>query len=698
MMSRPLALTGFCALAVLLLGIHYLPSAAIMPLAVLLLVASATGLTFSLVHKKSVPAVFVLTLAAGLALLRLFGQQNAVEEIRVLADGEYHVIEGAVYEKSEGLYENVYSLELRVTVLDGRTCSPFRVVCSNAERGDVGQLLRLRVQFEEPSSVYRIGQYAKKIYLYALQEYAGEEEVLGEGQGVMLAMARLRTKLGGTFMRLGRSTGGTAAAMIVGDRSRLDPLVYSRFQDAGVAHILVVSGLHLSLLSAAVTAVYRKIFRRRWLTVLCTMLCIMAYMLLVGMTVSVVRAGVLALLALAAPLFDRTADTCNSLGLALILLLLINPYAACDLGLLLSFGATLGVLCFGTLNVRHFQLEKKGFWGRLLQMLGTTAFATLFTLPILAWEGTTLSLGTLAANMLCIPLVLPVMVVGVVFLVSHLIFDSVNLLLSGHVLYLLLRVLETIAEFVGQIFSNRLGVSGWAATLILCCAGAAAFIVYHSRLRRWCALSGVGVLLALCAVSFALNAGTVRVALVGGGINPAVVISRDGECAVLYRGVRSNLDAVQEYIQLQNLRSPRFVADLSGNDVQAAIKTELGRLDMVVPEQHGYAASTDCLDGVELLTIRQKEGVLCYITVDGYSVGVSAGPVSCMSYPACSAFLAGHSVPEGLRTDLLVCMRNVPEWARQYAAVSCYTGEEPVLWIRPGVTARVLKAEKGLVE
>ncbi len=697
-MSRPLALAGFCALAVLLFGVHYLPSAAIVPLAVLLLVAAAAVLGVALARKRSVPAAFVIFLAAALALLRLFGQQKVIEEIRVLADGEYHVVEGAVYEKSEGLYENVYSLELRVTALDGRKCSPFKVVCSNAERGDVGQLLRLRVRFEEPSPAYRTGQYAKGIYLYSLQEYAGEEEVLGDGQGIMLAMARLRTKLGGVFMQLGRSTGGTAAAMIVGDRSRLDSLIYSRFQDAGVAHILVVSGLHLSLLSTVVTEVCGKIFRRRWLVTLGTMLCITAYMLLVGMTVSIVRAGVLALLALAAPLFDRTADTYNSLGLALVLLLAVDPYAACDLGLLLSFGATLGVLCFGTLNVRHFQLEKKGLLGRPLQMLGTTTFATLFTLPVLAWEGTTISVGTLAANVLCIPLVLPVMVIGVVFLITHLIFGGAHLLLSGNALYLLLRVLETVVDAVGRIFSDRLGVSGWTATLILCCAGAAAFIVYHSRLRRWCALSGFGVLLALCAVSFSLNAGTVRIALVGGGINPAVVVSRDGECAVLYRGVRSNLDAVQEYMQLQNLRPPRFVADLSGNDVQEAIKAELGRLDMVVPEQRGYAVSTECLDGVELLTVRQKEGVLCYITVDGYSVGVSAGPVSCETYPACNAFLAGRSVPEGLRTDLLVCMRNVPDWARQYADGLCYTGEEPVLWIRPGVTARVLRAEKGLIE
>ena len=91
-----------------------------------------------------------------------------------------------------------------------------------------------------------------------------------------------------------------AAAMVVGDRNRVDSYIRSQFQLAGVSHILVVSGLHLSLVAAAVTAVCRKLFRRGWCVALCTALGVFGYMLLVGMTVSVIRAGVLVLLALAA--------------------------------------------------------------------------------------------------------------------------------------------------------------------------------------------------------------------------------------------------------------------------------------------------------------------------------------------------------------------------------------------------------------
>ena len=510
----------------------------------------------------------------------------------------------------------------------------------------------------------------------------------------MLSMARLRNRLGGRFMLLGRSTGGTAAAMVVGDRNRTDANIRSQFQQAGVSHILVVSGLHLSLVAAAVTAVCRRLFRRSGVVALCVALGVLAYMLLVGMTVSVVRAGVLTLLALAAPLLDRTADSYNSLGVALLLLLAFNPYAACDLGLLLSFAATLGVLCFGALDARHFRLAKIPFVGGVLKNLGVALFAMLFTLPVLAWNGTTVSVGMLAANLLCVPLVFPVMVIGVLFLVTHLLTGSPQLLLTGRVLYFLLRLMEEIVRWVNRIFSHRLGVSGGIAVLVLCTVGAVIWICYHSRLRRWCAVMGAATFLLLCSVNIALNVGTVKIALVGGGINPPVIISQDRECVVLYRGARNNLEAVEDYILLNNLSRPQLVAQLSDNGTQETVRAVLGRLDVLVPEQPSYVSNVDCLDGVHLLFVKQKTGTLCYIEVNGYTVGVSAGPVDCPDYPACNVFLVGWSVPEGLRTDLLIRGAVEPDWLSVYPTTMVYTGEEPVLWLRPGRAWRVLNAEK----
>ncbi len=693
-MARPLALAGFGSLALLLLCIHYLPSAAFLPLAVLLLVAASVVLLFSVMKRRKYSAVLILLLALGLAALRLYWQQQSIVELHQLVDEKTHTIEGSVREVGDGLYANVYSAELKVTSLDGRACRPFVVSCGNVETAEVGQILRLTVEFDAFAGSYRIGKYSQGVILSALQEDAGAEIVVGEDNGILMSIARFRRTLGSRFMVLGRSTGGTAAAMVVGDRARLDEAVQQQYRLAGVSHMLVVSGLHLSFLTAVLSRIFRFLLRGGRASSVLLMLAVGLYMLLIGLTPSIIRAGVLSILALAAPLFDRTADSINSMGAALLLLLFANPYAVCDPGLLLSFCATLGVLCFGTLDTRHFHLKGRGRLGSMASTLGTTFFAALFTLPVLAWNGTTVSAGTLLANLLCVPFVLPVMLCGSVFLVTHLLLNSSKLLLTGRLLYFLLRVMEEIVGWINRVFDARLGVSGWIAVVILCCAGAITWIFYESRLRRFCAVAGIAALLLFCGASAALNARTVRVALVGGGINPAVVISSDGECAVLYRGKRSNLDDVQQYLALHNLRQPQFVADLSDNGYGSTITQSLGRMDLCVREDVGYLHSVACLDTVQLTFVRQKSGCLCYIEVDGYSIGVSSGPVDCSSYPACSVFLAGYSHPQGLQTDRIVSGEKIPAWVAERPEFSVCFGEEPVVWVRPGKVMRVLQAKE----
>lgn len=691
-MNRPLAAAGFAALGVLLLALGSLPPAALCPLAAVLLILAAGALAWCLVRRrwKGGKLLMILCLAAGLALLRLQLAETRTERLRQLVDGAPHTVQGAVYQVGEGLYDAVVSAQLRVETLDGSPCRPFTVQCSDLPAAEVGQLLELEVEFSDFTGSYRLQQYGRGVTLRALLK-SGEVQLLGEGRGLLLAAARLRQALARRFLVLGRTRGGLAAAMAVGERSFLDAGISGSFRAAGVSHVLVVSGLHLSLLCLGVGALLRRLLRGRvWPAGLLTMLCVAAYMLLTGLTVSILRAGILALMALSAPLFLRAADTLNSLGLALLVLLAVNPYAACDYGLLLSFGATLGVLCFSTLDSRHFHLRRLGVVGKGLQALGTATFATLFTLPVLAVQGTTLSAATLVCNLLVVPLVLPTMAVSWLFLLTHLVSGSARLLVSGRLLSLLLDLLQGIVRTADRLFVSRLGVSGLAASGVLVCAGLVTFILYHSRLRRWCALAGGGCLLALWGLSAALNAGTVQIALVGGGVNPAAVVSRDGQSVVLFRGTRANLAAVEEYLQQHNLRAPQLVVDLADNGNSELVRQSLGRLDVNVRQDVDYTATLPCLAGVELLLVRQQEGQLCYIQLDGCSVGLNAGPVSLRQYPPCSVYLVGHSRADGLRTRLMVGCQSLPDWL---PLGPVYTGEQPLVWLRGGLASWVLDAQ-----
>ena len=264
-MNRPLALAGFSALGALLVAICLLPPAAYGPLAAVLLLAALGAFGYlrisaarqnarrlaPRVAPRLVPRLLLASLLAmGLALARLGVQYTAVERLLPLADGAPHTLEGVVYGTGDGLYAGVVSARLRVTRLDGQDCRPFVTVCNNLEQAEVGQRLGLEVEFGTFTGAYRLQQYGAGIYLRATQTDA-PARLLGQGRGLTLTLARLRQGLGRCFLVLGRTAGGIAAAMVVGDRAYLGADLTGQFRQAGVSHLLVVSGLHLSLLCAA---------------------------------------------------------------------------------------------------------------------------------------------------------------------------------------------------------------------------------------------------------------------------------------------------------------------------------------------------------------------------------------------------------------------------------------------------------------
>ncbi len=694
-MIRPLAVAGFSALAALLLTLCILPSAATVPLAVLLLVvaAAAGGVTLLRSRRgKHTPGLWLAALAAALALLRLLAAQTNVERLLALDDSRPHTLQGAVLATGSGLYEGVYALELRVTQLDGAPCRPFRVRCSNVEQGSVGDELCITAELQSFSGSYRQFQYGKGVFLRAMQLQPGTEQLLGQSGDLTAQLARLRLALGQTFLPLGRSLGGVAAAMVVGESAYLAESTSQQYRQAGITHLLVVSGMHVSLLCGVLLSCLNWLFpRKNSLNTAAAAVCLIAYMALMGFSASVVRAGLFCLLMLLGRLLRQPTDDLTTMGIALLLLLAVNPYASCDVGLLLSFASTMGVLCFGALDREHFKLGRFGFVGKLAAALGTTALATLFTLPVLAASGTTLSPATLLCNVLCLPVVLPIMAVGTVYLVTHLLTGTGALLLSGRVLQLLLALLEWVAVLANRVFSARYGVSGPMAVLMLCLAVLVTYLLYYSGARRFAWLAGAGTLLTLWALCIGLTAGTVRVALVGTGINPAVVISRDSRCAVVLRGDDRALADVQEYMANQGLAAPELVVDLADRD-RTNVAHSIGAADLVVPHLT-YTQTLTCLDGIRLTAIRQDSGSLCYITVDGCSMGLCNGPVQLEGYPACTVWLAGNSRPDGLAASLVLRGEKVPAWQGELASgIPVYTGTTPTLWLRGGKTVRLLQA------
>lgn len=135
-------------------------------------------------------------------------------------------------------------------------------------------------------------------------------------------------------------TAPLAAAVTTGDKDGLSEEMRSALNRSGAAHTVVVSGMHISFLVAAALTLTRH--RRRTAILFVPLLLFYAFM--AGGTPSALRAVIMQAVFLAAPIFRRENDPPTSLGFALLILLLADPYAAGSVSLQLSFASAAGIL------------------------------------------------------------------------------------------------------------------------------------------------------------------------------------------------------------------------------------------------------------------------------------------------------------------------------------------------------------------
>ena len=162
-----------------------------------------------------------------------------------------------------------------------------------------------------------------------------------------LLMSNIRLRLSNTLKkRTNFQTGAFLSALIIGEREDLDGNTRLNFSRIGISHVLALSGMHLAILSIALTKLLTlfKVSKkpRTILIIVFTFL----YMLLTGFSPSVFRSGIMLIITGVLYLLSRTSDSMTSLFIAVTVILLCTPYAVYDISLWLSAFATLGVIVF----------------------------------------------------------------------------------------------------------------------------------------------------------------------------------------------------------------------------------------------------------------------------------------------------------------------------------------------------------------
>lgn len=429
-----------------------------------------------------------------------------------------------------------------------------------AEKGDIlrfeGSVQRLyNTAYFSTADIYR----SKRIVLRAVSD--SEITVIDGGFNPLSALYSLREKVAEkTELYYADDGGALMKGIFLGDKSSLPDSLYNDITASGAAHMTAVSGMHLTLVVTVLLSVLSALGlseapkTRFAVTVLLTF----AFMAFFGFTPSVLRSGIMIIIADTGALFFRKSDCLNSVGLAVLLITIINPLACLDAGLILSAVTTVGAgaiapavsekLCkrFPVINRKLSDILCVAVCASLAGLIPSCIYFGMFSLT-----GAIVSIAALPFFTVC--------------LVAMLIFT-----LSGTTVTLAADIAHFCAEIMCRIFSffASLPYSHFVcdeficiAVLLICAGSAAAVIIIKGRKYT----ASVAALAVVCFTAINIAAavipdGSVRVLLHSDGKNGcAVIISDDISAAIIAGNDKDELTTALNTLRLYNKGTPELI-------------------------------------------------------------------------------------------------------------------------------------------
>jgi competence protein ComEC len=205
--------------------------------------------------------------------------------------------------------------------------------------------------------------------------------------------------------------------LLLGDRTEISEEIKKAFMNTGTIHVLAVSGSHV-ILVVTIAYVVLGLFRFPGrIKIILTLIALIYYTFLTGAAPSIVRASIMAGIVLVGKLFQQKTDSYNVLGLSAVLIYLYDPKQLFDVGFQLSFSAVFSMVYFyPKLNAMIKKipepLEEFRIITPLWQLFALSLAAQIGTIPFTAYYFGKVSIVSLFANLLVVPIVGLIVTIG----------------------------------------------------------------------------------------------------------------------------------------------------------------------------------------------------------------------------------------------------------------------------------------------
>lgn len=492
--------------------------------------------------KMKTAALILFTVSAAMAVCSIYTLLCYIPLIEL--SGKTREIQGTVTESSA--YSGDRASYTVKTVIDGTEANiTFFGADCNCKIGDkVSFTARLTELTDNADFAEKSYYRSKGIFLKAQSVSSFSVE-----QGQIFNIKALLTDLGDYIenriqLSLSDEEGALLKAMFLGDKSDLSSSLSNNIKRCGISHFTAVSGLHLTVISHIFMSFLSllPICRNRKIKFGLLTALILIFMLFFKLSMSVVRAGIMLIIFYGAEVAMRKGSALSSVGIAVLVITLLQPYACADIGFLLSVTGTFGVAVISPYFCE--KLKKTAFYGIKTAAVSTfCATVTTFPLSCIFFGG--FSAVGILVNLLIYPLFFAALISMVLFTLTCG-FGTGFLLPAG----LMAKVMIFIIDFIGKFKYSYIAVTDdtiSAISILSVVFVAAIYFIFRSRRETVMAvILSCAVLIGSGTVLFINGNGKAKLILYSDGDYPCVVIENDSE-RIICAGADS--PDIMEYIE-----------------------------------------------------------------------------------------------------------------------------------------------------
>ena len=278
---------------------------------------------------------------------------------------------------------------------------------------------------------------------------------------------------------------GLLKALVLGRKEGLPDELLESFSDSGIMHLLALSGLHIGILTIILTFLLKpiKLLRRgKLIRSLVVVLLLWYYTYITGFSSSIIRATIMFSIIVIGHGMRREVNIFNSLAIAALVLLIINPNYLFDVGFQLSFSAVIGIVWIFPLFSRLWRPKNKAL-RYLWSLLIVSISAQVATFPFTVYYFHKFSGLFFIANIIEIPLI--TVLLGLSYFVLVLLMFGVQFNIANSVYDGIVRIIEMVSLKISDVDSmvfDKLFINGFYVVVLFLLVIAIVLFIENKRI------------------------------------------------------------------------------------------------------------------------------------------------------------------------------------------------------------------------